>query len=52
MTHEITVVPRPKMDTPVGLFTWTCSCGKTSNMVGTERQAAQAGQHHKEAKEG
>lgn len=51
MNHVITIVPRPKMDTPTGLFTWVCSCGKTSDMIGSEWQAALAGRHHKEAKE-
>lgn len=51
MIHEISVIPKPKMDTPVGLFTWTCTCGKTSEMVGSERQARLAGEHHKAAKE-
>jgi hypothetical protein len=50
--HVISVVPRPKMDTPTGLFSWECSCGRVSTMVGTERQAQKAGDHHKEAKEG
>ena len=45
MTHEITVVPNPKMDTP-GLYTWKCSCGRRSMMVGSVRQAEKAGGDH------
>lgn len=52
-THVIEVVPVEKMDTPTGLFTWRCACGKTgrdTGMIGSEAQASRAGGHHADAK--
>lgn len=50
LDHQITAVPRPKMDTPTGLFTWACSCGRISNMIGSESDALRAGEAHAAAK--
>lgn len=48
--HEITVVPVAKMDTPTGLFTWRCTCERTTDMIGSENGARRAGQQHADAR--
>lgn len=48
--HVIETFPVPKMDTPSGLFNWSCSCGKVGNVLGSERHARKAGNDHHAAK--
>lgn len=50
-SHQISAIPRPKMDTPTGLFTWACTCGRTGSMIGSESDALRAGESHRAAKE-
>lgn len=44
--HVPGVAPRPKMDTPEGLFGGTCSCGWASTGLDTERGAMKSAQQH------
>lgn len=43
--HVIEVVPAQKMDTPVGLYRFTCSCGRRGG-VESRRGALRSGVQH------
>lgn len=47
--HHPGTQPRPKMDTPVGLFGGTCSCGWRSHGLQSQPKAMVAAQAHADA---
>lgn len=48
--HEPRIVPKPKMDTPTGLFAGACSCGWVSQGIELAAGAWRSAQQHAEAK--
>lgn len=47
--HRPSVAPKPKMDTPTGLFCGTCSCGWRSTGTDSESGAWVSAQQHADA---
>lgn len=48
--HAPLVVPRPKMDTPTGLFAGACVCGWVSDGLESESKAHRSAHQHVDAK--
>lgn len=49
--HAATVAERWKMDAHAPLFSWTCVCGQTGNILTSSRkQAQESGDQHADAK--
>lgn len=50
MIHIPSIVPKPKMDTPTGLFGGACSCGWHSDGIESESGARKSADQHAETK--
>jgi hypothetical protein len=47
--HELTIIPRPKMDAP-NLVAARCSCGAYESAPGNESNVRRSWEHHRDAK--